>query len=156
MKKQKSIVLASGIVLTPKDTTTSKFVNPGPVNPVTKPINDGVAYSLDIPQSSTQHVEMRTSHVDRAIGELIRSIGYYVMFSAFTTGLAVYAKSLPILSLLVFLIFSMSFLGIWTLNWLVGILVSAEGVSLFDSWRKWRLIEREQQNRWNYYKGENK
>lgn len=153
MKKQKTVLLDSGIILTPNNTQLSKFVVPGVVNPVTKPINDGVACTLDIPQSSTQHVEMRTSHVDRAIGELIRSIGYYIMFSAFTTGLAVYAKSLPVMSLIVFLIFSMSFLGIWTLNWFVGILVSAEGVSLFEAVMKWWVVIREQKNRWEYYKG---
>ena len=155
------VVLPSGIVLTPRTTSNEKYVAMERKTDVIKPSGKAIrlaendsSYDLNIGQSTLQKTEFRTSATDRAIGGLIDSIHYYLLFSVFVSGVVVWAKELPILSLSVFLIFSLAMLSAWTTERLFKVAISIEGIGLFEAWKRYKIVEKEQAERWKYYRGE--
>jgi hypothetical protein len=115
------------------------------------PIETNVAHVIDAPLSSVQHVEMRTSAVDRAKGFLIASVPLYAGFATAVAGVCVVGWSVPLFSLASFLIFWLSFIGAWIIGYCYTLSVSAEGVSLFEARSKWSVIKEEQRRRWAHY-----
>ena len=122
--------------------------------PVAMPINSQVAHVIDAAPVATQHVEMKTSAVDRAKGFLIASVPLYAGFATAVAGVCVVGWSVPIFSLATFLIFWLSFIAAWIVGYCYTLSVSAEGVSLFEAKSKWDVIRREQNYRWNHYQSQ--
>lgn len=115
------------------------------------PVNSSVAHVIDAAPVSTQHVEMRTSAVDRAKGFLIASVPLYAAFAAAVVGVCVIGWRVPVFSLATFVIFWLSFVAAWVVGYTYTLSVSAEGVSLWEAKAKWRILEREQEYRWRHY-----
>lgn len=126
-------------------TTTAKR---GPVQML--PVQD-TSHALDVPLSATQHIEMRTSAVDRAKGFLIANVP---LFAAFALGVwllsGVFALA-PWFSITALVIFWLSFVLAWLVSYVYTLAVSAEGVALYESRQKWSVIREEQRRRWDYY-----
>lgn len=110
-----------------------------------------VTHTIDVPLSATQHVETRTSHVDRAKGYLISSVPLFASYGVGAVLIAWVGFAVPIMSIPALVIFWLTFAAIWGVSYLVNIGISAEGVAFFEAWRKWRVIEREQAERWRHY-----
>lgn len=115
-----------------------------------------VEHNLGVQPTATQHIEMRTSAVDRAVGYLIASVPLYGAFAFAVLLLACLGWNIPIFSITALIVFWVVFVATWVTGWIYTLLVSAEGVSLFEAKRKWDLLDREQRQRWEYYKELNK
>lgn len=110
-----------------------------------------VDHRIDAPLSATQHVEMRTSAVDRAKGFLIASTPLYMAFALGVVVLAVLFAGVPFWSFWAFSIFWLSFVAAWLWGYKETLEKSAEGISHYEARRKWDVIEEEQRRRWAYY-----
>lgn len=110
-----------------------------------------VTHHIDAPLSATQHVEMRTSAVDRAKGFLIASTPLYLAFALGVLLLAVLFAGVPFWSFWAFSIFWLSFVAAWLWGYKETLAKSAEGISHYEARRKWDIIEEEQRRRWEYY-----
>lgn len=108
---------------------------------------------LAINHPATQHVELRTSAVDRAQGFqwMIAPISVVVAVLAVLVSVAFQNEFLSFWSLL---IFWTSFCVVYVAGWILTALVTPEFVSLFSAWRQWNVIDREQKERWSHYKWE--
>lgn len=115
------------------------------------PLNSQVAHVIDAAPVATQHVEMRTSAVDRSLGFLIASVPLYAGFALLVLLVSIFFGGVPLLSLPALVIFWLSFVAAWLVGYTYTLSVSAEGVSHFEARSKWRLLEREQQYRWQHY-----
>jgi len=113
---------------------------------------NAVSHVIDVQPNATHHVEMKTSAVDRSKGFLIATVPLFGAFALGVLLIAIFSFDVPILSLAAFLVFWLSFVAAWLLAYLWTIIVSAEGISMFEAWSKWGVIKREQKERWNYYK----
>lgn len=136
-------------------TRQSNFVPalPAPVRreSLPMPLETNVAHVIDAAPLATQHVEMRTSAVDRAKGFLIASVPLYVAFATAVVAVVAIGWSVPVFSLATFVIFWLSFVASWVVGYTYTLSVSAEGVSLFEAKSKWDVIKREQAKRWEHY-----
>lgn len=110
-----------------------------------------VSHRIDAPLSATQHIEIRTSSVDRAKGFLIATVPLYAAFAIAVLALSVKFADVPILSFWSFTIFWLSFVLAWLAGYWVTLEKSAEGIAHFEARKKWKIIEREQEKRWDYY-----
>lgn len=115
------------------------------------PINSQVAHVIDAAPVATQHVEMRTSAVDRALGFLIASVPLYGGFALVVVLVCVFFAGVPFLSLPTLVIFWLSFVAAWIIGYCYTLSVSAEGVSHYESRQKWDVIKEEQRRRWDHY-----
>lgn len=113
-----------------------------------------VSHVLDVAPTATQHIEMRTSAVDRAKGFLISNLPLFAAFALVVVLAAINLHGSPLLSWFSFNVFWTTFTGAWLVSYVVTLVVSAEGVALFEAIMKWRIISREQRERWRYYRGE--
>ena len=120
----------------------------GPVQVI--PVQD-TRHSIDVAPQATQHIELRTSAVDRAKGFLLASVPLYAAFATAVVAVVIIGWSVPVFSLAAFVIFWVSFVMAWGVGYLYTLHVSAEGVSMYEARRKWNVIEREQNRRWDYY-----
>ena len=111
---------------------------------------------ISVPVQATQHIEVRTSSVDRAKGFLIAGVPLYAAFGVGMLIVAVALFGTPVLSLTGFLIFWLTFIVAWAWGYYTTLKMSAEGISLYEARRKWDVIEREQKERWSYYKQVNR
>ena len=132
---------------------SQKFVRAGPVRRElpAMPINASVNHTIDAAPVATQHVEMRTSAVDRSLGFLIASVPLYGGFALLVLLVSIFFAGVPLLSLPALVIFWLSFVAAWVVGYCYTLSVSAEGVSHYEARAKWRLLEREQQYRWAHY-----
>lgn len=119
--------------------------------PVAMPINSQVAHVIDAAPVATQHVEMRTSAVDRAQGFLLASVPLYAMFAAAVVAVVVLGWNVPLASMATLTIFVLSFTAAWIIGYTYTLSISPEGVSLLEAKEKWGIIRREQDYRWRYY-----
>jgi hypothetical protein len=133
--------------------TTTHFVPAAPArrDAPPMPVNSQVAHVIDAQPTATQHIEMRTSAVDRAKGFLIASVPLYAAFALAVVAVVVVGWRVPVFSLATVIIFWLSFVAAWIVGYAYTLSVSAEGVSLFEARSKWRILEREQQYRWRHY-----
>ena len=115
------------------------------------PVDAQIVHTIDAAPLATQHVEMRTSAVDRAKGFLIASVPLYVAFATAVVAVVAIGWSVPVWSLATFVIFWLSFVAAWVVGYTYTLSVSAEGVSLFEAKSKWDVIKREQSKRWEHY-----
>ncbi len=105
---------------------------------------------VDITPSSTQHVEVKTSAVDRAQGFLIASVPRTFAFALTITilSIAVGGVTLAASFVILFSVFSV----VELISYAITLLLSAEGVSFYEARQKWQVVKREQMNRWNHYR----
>lgn len=115
------------------------------------PVNSQVAHIIDAAPVATQHIEMRTSAVDRALGFLIASVPLYAGFALLVLLVSVFYAGVPFLSLPALVIFWLSFVAAWVVGYTYTLSVSAEGVSHYEARQKWDVIKEEQRRRWAHY-----
>ena len=114
------------------------------------PVQD-TRHTIDVPMQATQHIEMKTSAVDRSKGFLIANVP---LFSAFAIGvwlLSGLITASPLFSFLGLCILWSSFVLAWLLSYWYTLRVSAEGVAFFEAKSKWAVIKDEQKRRWEHY-----
>lgn len=107
--------------------------------------------SINVPLGASQTLHVETNSVDRARGFLIASLPRTFAFSLAVAIVAIVAAGVSALVALTVLF--ATFAAAELLSYAVTLLMSAEGVSLYEARRKWNVIEREQENRWRYYDG---
>ena len=108
-------------------------------------------HRLDVPMQATQHIEMKTSAVDRSKGFLIANLP---LFGAFALGvwlLSGLVTATPLFSFLGLCILWSSFVLAWLASYWYTLRVSAEGIAMFEAKSKWRIIEKEHDRRWQHY-----
>lgn len=125
---------------------------PAVQRPPNMPAQTGHHLTLDLTPNATQHVELRTSAVDRAKGHALSTSILGIVLGVLAV-LGLWAlRGEPYLSFWLFIVFWLTFAAVWAGSWFWAQLVSPEGVSLFEAWRKWNVVEREQSERWQYYR----
>ncbi|HMN30018.1 MAG TPA: hypothetical protein PKE45_17835 [Caldilineaceae bacterium] len=105
---------------------------------------------LAVNHPATQHVELRTSAVDRAKGFqwMITPISIVVAVLAVIVSLAFDNEFLSFWSLL---IFWLTFCVVYVAGWAFTALMTPEFISLYSARRQWDVIDREQERRWQHY-----
>ena len=114
------------------------------------PVQD-TRHTIDVPMQSTQHIEMKTSAVDRSKGFLIANVP---LFGAFALGvwlLSGLVTTTPLFSFLGLCILWSSFVLAWLASYYYTLRVSAEGIAMFEAKSKWNVIREEQKRRWAHY-----
>jgi hypothetical protein len=111
-----------------------------------------INHTISVPATSTQHIEVKTNSVDRAKGFLIAGVPLYAAYGVGMLIVSVALFDTPVLSFTGFIVFWLSFIGAWGWGYFQTLRTSAEGVAYYEAKRKWDVIEREQSERWNYYK----
>jgi hypothetical protein len=133
--------------------SSQKFVPAGPVRRdlPAMPLNASVNHTIDAAPVATQHVEMKTSAVDRSLGFLIASVPLYAGFALLVLLVSIFFGGVPFLSLPALVIFWLSFVAAWIIGYAYTLSISAEGVSHYESRQKWAVIREEQKRRWQHY-----
>lgn len=114
------------------------------------PVQD-TRHTLDVPMQATQHIEMKTSAVDRSKGFLLANVP---LFGAFAIGVWLLSKLLtatPLFSLAGLCILWLSFVLAWVATYWRTLQMSAEGIAMHEAKEKWNVIKREQDRRWAHY-----
>ena len=132
---------------------SQKYVPAGPVRRdlPAMPLNASVNHTIDAAPVATQHVEMKTSAVDRSLGFLIASVPLYAGFALLVLLVSIFFSGVPLLSLPALVIFWLSFVAAWVVGYCYTLSVSAEGVSHYEARNKWAVIREEQRRRWEHY-----
>jgi hypothetical protein len=132
---------------------SQKYVPAGPVRRdlPAMPLNASVNHTIDAAPVATQHVEMKTSAVDRSLGFLIASVPLYAGFALLVLLVSIFFGGVPFLSLPALVIFWLSFVAAWVVGYCYTLSVSAEGVSHYEARNKWAVIREEQRRRWEHY-----
>lgn len=113
------------------------------------PTTADVTYTIDTTPHATQHVEMRTSAVDRAKGHLIAMVPLYAACGVVSVAVCYVGFSVPFWSVYSLTIFFVVFTAAWLVTWLRQLQISPEGVNYMEASRKWDIIEKEHDRRWN-------
>jgi hypothetical protein len=108
-------------------------------------------HTIDAAPVATQHVEMKTSAVDRSLGFLIASVPLYAGFALLVLLVSIFFGGVPFLSLPALVIFWLSFVAAWVVGYCYTLSISAEGVSHYEARNKWAVIREEQRRRWQHY-----
>jgi fatty acid desaturase len=111
-----------------------------------------VVHTIDVQPSATQHIEMKTSAVDRSKGFLIATVPLFAAFAVGAVLIAYIAFNVPVLSAAMLAIFWLTFVLAWAASYIYTLAISAEGIARYEAGQKWQVIKREQTERWNYYK----
>lgn len=114
------------------------------------PVQD-TRHTIDVPLAATQHIEMRTSAVDRSKGFLIANVP---LFGAFALGVWLLSGLLtaaPLFSFLGLCILWSSFVLAWLASYFYTLHTSAEGTAHYEARQKWAVIREEQRRRWEHY-----
>lgn len=137
--------------------TAQNYVKPAEVTAVAKrgpatllPVQD-TRHTIDVPLAATQHIEMKTSAVDRSKGFLIANVP---LFGAFALGvwlLSGLLTSAPLFSFLGLCILWSSFVLAWLASYFYTLYTSAEGTAHYEARQKWAVIKEEQRRRWEHY-----
>lgn len=122
-----------------------------PARPLRPADLNTVNHTLDVQPSSVYHVEMRTSAVDRSTGFLIATVPLYGGLGAGFVLIGALFWNLPVFSFAALVVFWSGFIGAWFLSYVFTLIVSAEGIAMFEAIMKWYVIVREQTERWRYY-----
>lgn len=115
------------------------------------PINGEIVHTIDAAPLATQHVEVKTSGIDRALGFLIASLPLYSAFALTVVLVCVFFAGVPFMSLATLLIALLAFVAAWIIGWGWTLQHSAEGIALFEAKAKWTVIAIEQQKRWQHW-----
>lgn len=114
------------------------------------PVQD-TSHTLNVPLAATQHIEMRTSAVDRSKGFLIANVP---LFGAFAVGVWLLSGLLaryPLFSFAGLVIMWSSFVLAWLASYFYTLYTSAEGTAHYEARQKWAVIREEQRRRWEHY-----
>jgi len=124
-----------------------------PISKVTPtlPIQTEIVHTINAQPLATQHVEVKTSAVDRAKGFLLASIPLYLAFATAVVGVIVLGFRVPLASLATLTIFLLAFVAAWVVGYGYTLTVSAEGVNLYEAKNKWDVIRTEQTQRWAHW-----
>lgn len=122
-----------------------------PVTQAAPPLKGEIVHTINAAPLATQHVEVKTSAVDRAKGFLIASVPLYLTFAAAVVAVVVFGFSVPLASLATLTIFFLSFTAAWVVGYCYTLQTSAEGVALYEAKQKWATIRDEQRWRWGWY-----
>ena len=114
-----------------------------------------VNHTISVAPTATQHIEVHTNSVDRAKGFLLAGLPLYAAWGFGSLIVSVLFWDLPVLSLTGLVVFWVPFILAWGWGYLVTLVISAEGTSWYEARRKWDVIDREQKERWRYYRGLN-
>jgi hypothetical protein len=131
--------------------TSQKFVPAGPVRRDLPAMPGPVSTQIDVTPTATTHIDVRTSEVDRAKGFLLRSVPLYAAFALLVLLVTVFFSGVPFLSLSALTIFWLSFVAAWLLAYCYDLSRSPSGIAHMEATRKWDLIEREHDRRWQHY-----
>lgn len=115
------------------------------------PTKSEVTHTIDTVPHATQHVEMRTSAVDRAKGHLIAMVPMYAACGGSTAAVCVLGFGMPWLSLPTITIFFIVFTAAWLVTWLRQLQISPEGVNHMEAREKWSIIRAEHDRRWQHW-----
>ena len=113
-------------------------------------------YALRAPQGATQHVELRTSMTDRAVGHLIANVPMLAVIAILTPVLWRMAAAAPISTGFAMTLWFITFAVMWGGSWALSLVMSAEGIGLISELLKWKLLFREQAHRWDHYERMNR
>jgi len=131
---------------------SQKFVPAAPLARRPVPAMPGaVSTQIDVTPTATTHIDVRTSEVDRAKGFLLRSVPLYAAFALLVLLVTVFFSGVPFLSLSALTIFWLSFVAAWLLAYCYDLSRSPSGIAHMEATRKWDLIEREHDRRWQHY-----
>ena len=108
-------------------------------------------YALRAPQGATQHVELRTSMTDRAVGHLIMNVPMLGFVAILTPVLWRLAATAPLTAGFAITLWFITFALLWAGSWVLSLVMSAEGIGLISELLKWKMLFREQDNRWRHY-----
>lgn len=108
-------------------------------------------YALRAPQGATQHVEVRTSMTDRAVGHLIMNVPMLGFVAILAPVLWRMVGSAPITAGFAITLWFITFALLWAGTWALSLVMSAEGIGLISELLKWKLLFREQSYRWRHY-----
>jgi len=114
------------------------------------PVQD-TRHTIDVPLAATQHIEMKTSAVDRSKGFLIANVP---LFGAFALGvwlLSGFLTTLPLFSFAGLVVMWSSFVLAWLASYAYTLHTSAEGTAHYEARQKWAVIREEQRRRWEHY-----
>lgn len=108
--------------------------------------------SLMVPAQAKQYVYHETSALDRAQG-------FHLVFVPMAIGVGVLAVmatialwKVPLLSFTILIVFGVTFMATWLIGLVVNALGTPEAISFYEAKKKWDVIEREQSERWEYYR----
>ena len=108
-------------------------------------------YSIRAPQGATQHIEMHTSMVDRALGHLIANVPMLAVLAMLAPVLKTVVFQAPVTVIGALTLWFVTFAIMWGGSWALSLVMSAEGIGLISELLKWRLLFREQTYRWDYW-----
>lgn len=110
------------------------------------------AIGLDVTPNATQHVEVKTSQVDSAWGFLIKTIPLAALFGFVAVLIVWFFAETPFLSLPTLLAFWVTLAITWAWMHKEHMRNTAEGVSRYETERKWNWHDKEQSFRHEYYR----
>lgn len=113
------------------------------------PTTDG--YAVQMPPRATQHIEVKTSMTDRAVGHTIATVPMLAILAILAPVIKGAVLAAPITALGALTLWFMTFAALWAGSWVLSLLMSAEGIGLIDTLLGWRLLYREQDRRWRHY-----
>lgn len=102
------------------------------------------------PESSV--TVLKTSYTDKAKGYTLVTLPLSLAGAGLAVLIVKVGFGVPLLSLPTLLAAWIVFAGAWLLGWLAVVFVSGDGAGLFTAWRAWRLVEREQSVRLQFYR----
>lgn len=120
-------------------------------DPPPAPLNAAVTHTVNATPSATQHIELRTSAVDRALGFAIATSPLAAGFAVVVVGICAVGFGVPLMSLPTLIITFTVFAVVWTIAYLYTLSISAEGVSMYEAQQKWGILREEQRRRWEHY-----
>lgn len=112
------------------------------------PINAAITHTINAVPSATQHIELRTSSVDRALGFAIATAPLAALFAVVIMAICALGFGVPLVGLPMLVIVATVFAVVWTIAYLYTLSISAEGVSLYEAQEKWGILREEQRQRW--------
>lgn len=133
---------------TPAATEITTVAKRGPAKAL--PVQE-TRHVIDVPMQATQHIEMRTSAVDRSKGFLLANVP---LFGAFALGVWLLSGLITtsgFFTLTGLVILWLSFVAAWLASYYYTLRVSAEGIAMYEAKSKWHVIKEEQRRRWEHY-----
>ena len=129
----------------------TSYVPAMPARRAELPAQSATTYTIDAHPSAQLGSITHTSAVDRAKGYTIIQAPLAAIMAVLVLAVAKSLAGFPLLSFAAFLVFWVSFALVWLAGWGLTLLLSAEGVAFYEARRKWNVVEREQDERWNHY-----
>lgn len=111
-------------------------------------------YQIDVPLPVTSSSQVSGTHLDRAHAFRVAVTPLCFVAGILGVIVAVAGVGVPLLSLAVLGWFFTWFGSVWLVGWLLTLVVSADGIALFQAWAVYRILRTEQRERINRYKGQ--